>query len=50
MAKSNDTVTLSVIVTKEMREQLEKVAKEEERTLSWIMRKAIQDYLDSKEN
>lgn len=47
--KSNESKTISVIIPVDVKEKLDKKAKEEERTLSWIVRKAIQEYLD-KEN
>ena len=50
MKKEQEKTTISVIIPIETRNKLNKIAKEEERNLSWIVRKAIQDYLDKKEN
>lgn len=41
-----DTKTISVILPLEMYEAIEKVCEEEERNVSYIVRKAIQEYLD----
>lgn len=43
---------ITVIIPDEMKEGLDKTAVKEERNLSWVVRKAIQEYLDkqSKEN
>lgn len=41
---------ISVVVTDEMREALDKAATEQERNISWIIRKAIEQYLDKLQN
>jgi len=48
--KSKETRTISVIIPVEIKEALDDVAKKEERTLSWVVRKAIEEYLNKKEN
>jgi len=50
MSKDQDKTTISVVIPVEMRNKLIAIAAEEERNLSWIVRKAIQDYIDKKEN
>ena len=50
MGKEQDKTTISVVISVEMRNKLEAIAAEEERNLSWIVRKAIQDYIDKKGN
>lgn len=39
---------ITVIIPDEMKTAIDKIAKEEDRNLSWVVRKAIQDYLDRK--
>ena len=36
---------ICVILPDEMKEEIDKVAKEQDRNLSWIVRKAIEEYL-----
>ena len=36
---------ICVILPDEMKEEVDKVAKEQDRNLSWIVRKAIEEYL-----
>lgn len=43
-----ETKTISVILDKDFYEELKEVAKEEERNFSFIVRKALQEYLDKK--
>ena len=45
-----ETTTINVVVPVELRKALEEIAAREERTLSWIVRKALQEYIESKEN
>jgi predicted transcriptional regulator len=40
------SVTISLAIPAELKEAIEKVAEKEERSLSWIVRKAIQEYLE----
>jgi predicted transcriptional regulator len=49
MAKTEST-TINVVVPIELRQDLEKIAAAEERTLSWIVRKALQEFVEKKEN
>lgn len=41
-------VRITILLPEENKEALEQIAQEEERNLSWVVRKAIQQYLDSK--
>lgn len=41
--------TISVIVSEEMRADLDRIAVQEERNLSWIVRKALQNYIDGQQ-
>ena len=36
---------ISVIIPDDMKEQIDKVAAEQERNLSWVVRKALEDYI-----
>ena len=47
MAKT-ETTTINVVVPVELRLQLEGIAAKEERTLSWIVRKALQEFVENK--
>ena len=47
MAKTEST-TINVVVPVELRLQLEEIAVKEERTLSWIVRKALQEFVESR--
>lgn len=49
MDTTKKTKTISVILPMEMIEELEKIMKEEERNMSWIVRKAIQEYIDKRD-
>ena len=42
-------VRITILIPEDDKEQLEAIAEEEERNLSWIVRKAIQQYLESRE-
>lgn len=50
MEKKSKNKTISVIVSDEMRAELEKIAAEEERNLSWVVRKALQQYIDGRQD
>ena len=39
---------INVRIPDEMKEELDKIAVEEERKVSWVVRKAIQQYLDGR--
>lgn len=41
-------VKLNVMIPEEDKRALEKIAQEEERNLSWTVRKAIQEYLENR--
>ena len=41
--------TISVILSDEMRAELDKIAAEEERNLSWVVRKALQQFIDGRQ-
>lgn len=41
-------VRITIMLPEENKEALEQIAQEEERNLSWVVRKAIQQYLDGK--
>lgn len=41
---------ICVILPDEMKEEIDKVAKEQERNLSWVVRKAIEEYLSKQES
>lgn len=43
-------VRITILLPEENKEALEQIAQEEERNLSWVVRKAIQQYLDGKED
>lgn len=43
-----ETKTISVILDKEFYEELKELAKKEERNFSWIVRKALKEYVDSR--
>lgn len=48
MAKQNEEkVTICVVIPKSLREAVEEIAKEEDRNLSYIVRKALQEYVDN---
>lgn len=40
---------ICVILPDEMKEEVDKVAKEQDRNLSWIVRKAIEEYLSAQD-
>ena len=46
MSNMPKSVTISLAIPAELKEAIEKVAGKEERSLSWIVRKAIQEYLE----
>lgn len=37
---------ITVIIPDEMKEKIEQIATQEERNISWVVRKSIQEYLD----
>lgn len=39
------TERISAVITKQHKEELEKIAQREERTISWIIAKAIEEYI-----
>ena len=41
---------ICVILPDETKEEIEKIAKEQERNLSWVVRKAIEEYLSKQES
>ena len=41
---------ISLSIPDEMSEGLNKILKEDDRTLSWVVRKAIQEYLEKRKN
>lgn len=40
---------IGIIIPDEMRDQLEEIAQEQDRNLSWIVRKALQQYIDGQQ-
>jgi len=42
-------VRITILIPEEDKEKLDAIAAEEERNLSWVVRKAIQQYLEDKE-
>lgn len=42
--------TISLAITEDMKEAIDKIAKKEERSSSWIVRKAIEEYIERKQN
>ena len=48
MSEEKKSKTISVILPGEMISALEEIMKEEERNMSWIVRKAIQEYIDNR--
>lgn len=44
--KGDKMIKLNVLIPEEDKIALEKIAQEEERNLSWVTRKAIQEYLE----
>lgn len=47
MAKT-ETTTINVVVPVELRLELEKIAQEGDRTLSWVVRKALQEFVEQR--
>ena len=47
MAKT-ETTTINVVVPVELRLELEGIALKEDRTLSYIVRKALQEFIDNR--
>lgn len=41
--------TIGVIIPDDMREKLEEICKEEDRNISWVVRKAIAEYIANRE-
>ena len=46
MTVKKEKTTICVILDKELRDAVEAIAKEEERNLSYIVRKALQEYVN----
>lgn len=46
MAEKKEKTTICVILDKELRDAVEAIAEKEERNLSYIVRKALQEYVD----
>ena len=42
--------TISLAITEDMKEAIDKIAEKEERSSSWIVRKAIEEYIERKQN
>ena len=40
---------ITILIPEDDKEELEAIAEDEERNLSWVVRKAIQFYLESRE-
>lgn len=40
---------INIIVSDELRQEIEKVAAEQDRNISWVVRKAIEEYLKKQE-
>lgn len=40
---------INIIVPDELRQEIEKVAAEQDRNISWVVRKAIEEYLKKQE-
>ena len=40
---------IGIIIHDEMRDKLEEIAQEKDRNLSWIVRKALQQYIEGQE-
>ena len=40
---------INIIVPDELRQEVEKVAAEQDRNISWVVRKAIEEYLKKQE-
>jgi len=47
MAKT-ETTTINVVVPVELRLELEGIAQKEDRTLSWVVRKALQEFIEQR--
>ena len=47
MSISSDKVRISLVIDKEDKAKLEEIAKADDRTLSYIVNKAIKEYLQS---
>lgn len=45
MSEKNEKTTLSVVITKEMRNAIDRIAKEEDRKISSIVRIALMEYI-----
>jgi len=46
MVEKKEKTTICVILDKELRDAVEAIAKKEDRNLSYIVRKALQEYVD----
>lgn len=46
MAQNKEKTTICVILDKELRDAVEEIAEKEDRNLSYIVRKALQEYVD----
>lgn len=42
--------TISLAITEDMKEAIDKIAEKEERSSSWVVRKAIEEYIERKQN
>jgi len=42
--------TISLAITEDMKEAIDKIAEKEERSSSWIVRKAIEEYIERKQD
>jgi predicted DNA-binding protein len=43
---SRNDPKICVIIPKEMKEELDRICKNEERNISWVVRNAIQEYIE----
>ena len=46
MSKTTMTGKITIAISEEIKQQLAEIAEREERNLSWIVRKALQEYID----